>query len=325
MARWPVDARQQKAQQIVAAGTIAPGNGYWLVHSQTGGHRYKVVPDGLFPSCTCADFELTDKPCKHILAVRLFLEQQEQRFAGQTVVNAVPPKPKRPTYKQDWPNYNAAQNHEKDHAQELLHDLCRHIPDPPRAEKDKGGNRPVRMANGVFAACFKVWCTLSARRFMSALRTAHERGFVSKLLCHNSVLKTLENPAATPILHELIRQSSLPLKAIETTFAVDSSGFATSRFTRWFDMKYGAERQEADWVKVHVMVGTATHVATAAEILGKRAADSPQFPGLVKKTAVGFKIGEVCADAAYAGTENFQAVEDVGGTLYGPSQKICNK
>jgi hypothetical protein len=97
-----MDARQQKAQQIVAAGTITPGNGYWLVHSQTGGHRYKVIPDGLFPSCTCADFELTEKPCKHILAVRLFLEQQEQRFAGQTVVNEIPPKPKRPTYTQDW-------------------------------------------------------------------------------------------------------------------------------------------------------------------------------------------------------------------------------
>jgi hypothetical protein len=30
----------------------------------------------------------------------------------------------------------------------------------------------------------------------------------------------------------------LPMQSIETTFAPDSSGFCTSRFIRWFDIKY---------------------------------------------------------------------------------------
>lgn len=38
---------------------------------------------------------------------------------------------------------------------------------------------------------------------------------------------------------ELVTLSSLPLQAVETDFAVDASGFSTSRFVRWFDAKYG--------------------------------------------------------------------------------------
>ena len=35
-----------------------------------------------------------------------------------------PPKPKRPTYRQDWPAYNAAQSNEKAHFQDFLHALA---------------------------------------------------------------------------------------------------------------------------------------------------------------------------------------------------------
>jgi transposase len=39
----------------------------------------------------------------------------------------------------------------------------------------------------------------------------------------------------------------LPLKSIESDFAADSSGFATGQFSRWFDAKYGEEKQQHDW------------------------------------------------------------------------------
>src|SRR5207245_659028 len=100
----------------------------------------------------------------------------------------------------------------------------------------------------------------------------------------------------TPILHQLIRQSSLPMRTVETTFAPDSSGFCTSRFTRWFDVKYGVTREKAEWVKVHLMTGTKTNIVTAVEILDKDAADSPQLPKLLNTTAAAFTIGEVDAD-----------------------------
>ena len=106
------------------------------------------------------------------------------------------------------------------------------------------------------------------------------------------------------------------MKEVESDFAVDSSGFTTCKFTRWFDVKYGVTREKADWVKVHICCGVKTNVIAAVEIKDKDAADVTQLPALVEATAKGFKISEVSADKAYAATDCFNAVEGVGGKLY---------
>jgi hypothetical protein len=53
-------------------------------------------------------------------------------------------------------------------------------------------------------------------------------------------------------------------------------------------------------------------------ILDKHANDSPQMPVMVKATAQTFDVREFSADTAYCSTENFQAVQDAGGTGYIP-------
>jgi len=118
-----------------------------------------------------------------------------------------------------------------------------------------------------------------------------------------------------------LQNPRLALREVETTFAPDSSGFCTSRFTRWFDVKYGVTRDKADWVKVHLMVGTQTNIVTATRVEGRHTADVTQFPALFKTTAEGFRVEEVSADMAYGATDNFQLVEDAGGTLYVPFKK----
>jgi transposase len=147
---------------------------------------------------------------------------------------------------------------------------------------------------------------------------AHEQGYISRPMHFNSVLKALENAALTPILKDLIQTSSLPMRAVETTFAPDSSGFCTSRFIRWFDVKYGVTRERAEWVKCHLMTGCKTNVVVAVEILDKDAPDSPQFTKLLETTAQQFTVKEVDADKAYTAVENFDAVNALGGTLYAP-------
>ena len=123
----------------------------------------------------------------------------------------------------------------------------------------------------------------------------------------------------TPVLHSLVVRASLPLRAVETTFAPDSTGFSTSRFVRWYDEKYGVERSGKDWVKAHAICGTKTHVVTAVEIAHRDAADSPQFKTLVETTAAnGFKVGDVCADKAYLGRDNLDLVAGLGGTAFVP-------
>ena len=183
-------------------------------------------------------------------------------------------------------------------------------------EQTRQGRRWTPMSDMVFTAVYKVYSTLSCRRFGTDLDEAFEKGFLSKKLNPAMSCAFLECPLLTPILKELIGVTSLPLRAVETDFAVDSSGFSTSRFVKWFDEKYGTTRSGRQWVKCHIACGVKTHVVTAVEILDKDAGDSPQFPALVKKTATNFKIGEVSADKPYLSTENVDAVFQFGGTPY---------
>lgn len=306
-----MNARQVRASQIVATGRITEGNGFYFVPSQFGQGFYRVTLDGLFPTCGCDDYELTAKPCKHIMAA--------QEWAAQKANGTLPPEPPpvkvpRKTYKQDWPNYNRAQNNEKDHFQDFLTDLCASIAERERDRK-KGGRPSVPLRDAAFVSVFKVYCGFSARRFMCDVRSAHERGCIAAPVCHNSVLKALESEALTPVLMDLIGASCAPLRAIETDFAVDSSGFATNSYTRWFDVKYGAKELQ-NWVKAHIATGVQTNCIAAVEILDQRSHDSPVLPALIDTVAKQFTVREVSADKAYAAQSNFEAVAKHGGTLY---------
>jgi transposase len=312
-----MNTRELKAQAIVAGNKITRGPGCYLVPGSTGA-RYRVVLEGLFPHCTCADFETNRRECKHMIAAREW-EKQSGATYREFINPCKVPTPTQPSGKQDWPNYNKAQTTEKDWVQTLLADLCGLIPEPPK--QPRRGRPSIPLADGVFAACFKVYSGYSARRFTCDLEAARERGFIGRPLHFNSVLNFLENPAVTPILTDLIAKSALPLRSVESQFAVDSSGFATSRFTRYFDIKYGVAREKADFVKAHICVGTKTNVITAAEILDQDAADSPQLPKLVKDTAAKFDVREVSADMAYCGTPNFEAVDALGAVLYSPFKR----
>jgi hypothetical protein len=64
--------------------------------------------------------------------------------------------------------------------------------------------------DAIFAACYNVYSTVSARRFMSDLRDATAKGYLSRLPHFNSIFNYLENPDLTPILHAMITETSLP-------------------------------------------------------------------------------------------------------------------
>jgi transposase len=311
-----VNARKQKARELAQHANIQFVEGCYLVPAQSRAGHYTVLLDNDEALCDCPDFELRDgKPCKHIYAAQIV--EREGARTGSPANTAPVAKVKRPTYRQAWKEYNAAQVNERRHFQELLADLCRTIPEPPR----KLGRKPIPLRDAIFSACFKVYSTLSARRFSGDLEEAHERGHVGCLPHFNSVLNVFDNAAATDVLVDLIQRSAAPLREVETDFAVDSSGFATSRFVRWHDEKYGTVRQEAEWVKAHIATGVKTNVVTAVVILDKNAADVAQLPALVNDTAKNFTVKEVSADKAYAALENFDAVDAVGGTLYTPFKR----
>src|SRR5437667_12913398 len=67
------------------------------------------------------------------------------------------------------------------------------------------------MRDMIFSAAFKVYSTVSSRRFISDLTDAYAKDYISKVPHFNSIFNYLELPDLTPILHELITSSSLPL------------------------------------------------------------------------------------------------------------------
>jgi len=297
-----IEAREIKGLQIAAKTKLTRKgkSNLWLVPSQTTKEqKYTVAVNGDKPECTCRDHEFTNDKCKHIFAVEYTIER-EQTSDGQTVVTETV-KVTRKTYTQNWPAYNAAQTHEKSQLQELLYELCRTIAEP---EQERGRPR-LSLADIIFASTFKVYSTVSGRRFQSDLREAKRRGFLSRMPAYNSVFRYLESEALTPYLYELIAASALPLKSVECDFAVDSSGFSTGQFMRWLDVKYGKEEDRRMWIKVHLICGVKTNIVTSVEISNGYANDHGYFKPLVEQTAQsGFEMKEVSADKAYLSGEN---------------------
>lgn len=304
-----METRELKALEIAARARVTRDGDDWIVPSQSSSRKYRVHLDP--DSCTCDDFELRQQPCKHILAAKI-IRERDGGDPGPVIDTSELPKKK--TYKQNWPAYKQAQNEEKRRFQKLLHDLCRGL-DEPRPKKR--GRPPVPMSDMVFACAFKVYSTLSALRFGTDFEAAYDDGFLSRKLHANSIAAYLENGALTPILQQLITVTSLPFAKIETKFAPDSSGFSVSRFERWFDHKYG-EQKMREWVKVHIMTGTQTHIVTAAEIHDKNANDSPIYRSLLATTGKHFRIEEVAADLGYISVENLQATMDEAAYPYIP-------
>jgi transposase len=305
-----MNLREQRGMELAATRTIRKRDGWWLVPSQTGSGIYRVQLAPKFATCECPDFGTRGGTCKHIFAAT-FVMRREQNADGSTTVTqtATFTTTKRTTYPQDWAAYNAAQTNEKDKFQALLRDLCRGVAEP---QVQKLGRPRLPISDAIFSATFKVYSTVSARRFMSDLREAQARGFITKTPHFNSIFNYLENASMTPILQALITQSSLPLTGVETDFAADSSGFCTSRFTRWYDHKYGEVREQHDWVKCHIMCGVKTNIVTAVEIRDRNASDTKLLAPLVETTAQNFHIAEVSADKGYASKSNAEMVASVG-------------
>jgi transposase len=291
--------------ELAATRAIRRNGNKWSVPSATGdGTRYTV--DLAAEKCSCPDYGMYQAKCEHIYAA-YFVQIREQHADGsvtETVVMAAT----RTTYPQNWPAYNAAQVTEKDRFQVLLRDLCAGLP----IAAPKAGRPPVPLPDAIFAATFKVYSTVSGRRFMSDLREAHRRGLISRLPCYNTIFNILENDELTPILSALVERSALPLKAVEVDFAADSSVFIMSRFIRWYDHKYGKQMSQHEWVKAHIMCGVKTNIVTAIQIGEPNAADTKLLPPMLATTARNFKIAEVSGDKGYSSKANMEIIAAAG-------------
>ncbi len=303
-----IQIRRQKGQEIAKSGNVKLNGNTWIVPSQSCSKTYEVVLGIGNSRCTCPDYIERGMKCKHIFSVEFTITKQKNADGTTTITQT-----KRITYPQNWSAYNLSQITEKERFMELLQGLIENVPENHR----EGRGRPqMPIRDLLFASTLKVFSQFSLRRFMTDLRVAKDKGYVNNVPCYSLVGKFMEREDITPILSDLVTQSSLALRSVEVDFAVDSSGFRTTKFGEFCREKHKTKQQH-EWLKVHVITGVKTNVITAVEV--NMGGDSPQFIPLVKATKdAGFTIREVSGDKAYLSRDNLDAVADMGAIAYVP-------
>ncbi len=289
-------------------------NGIYLVRSETNPSNYKVQWNGIHWICNCPDYTKNGSTigfCKHIIALKLYLE------IGYVTIEGEEPKIAHVTYSQDWANYNKAQSQEMELFDQFLNQLLSTIEEIPQHGRGRPG---LKLRDQIFCCVMKNYSQLSSRRSQCLFHQALQRHQITHSPHYNALSKTLLKPEITPVLHELIRMSALPLASVETDFAIDSSGFRCSSFGRYCEQAHGTKRMH-NWLKVHICTGVTTNIIADVVITDEHANDSPQFKKLLLNTSKYFDIKNVSADLAYSSRKNLEIVDKLGGMPYIPFKK----
>ena len=303
------EGRLRRGLAIAALANIRPDRFGYRVPSQSNYGAYEVtLEDGGY--CTCPDYEKRQRDCKHIVAVRVIIQREEHDDGSTTdTIRTV-------RFTRPWAAYTAAQVNEGEVFASLLREICDTIPQPPQTT----GRPRMPLGDMLYAMGLKVYSGRSTRRAMSEIRGAVAAGRMSVAPSFVTTIRNFERADVTPVLHSLVQASAIPLSGLETYSAVDSTGFSSSTYGRWFDHKWGGKKTggKEDWVKLHGIVGVNTNIVTAAEVDVAYSADSPRLPGLVQATAANFPMVGVSADKAYSSKRNLHAIVDVGAMPYIP-------
>lgn len=305
--------RRNKGIEIAKTSRIIKKDAFWVVPSQNGKGTYNVQVSGFGSNCTCTDFELYKNKCKHIWAVELIR-------TGEVSTLEQDPTIKKPTYKQNWSNYDKAQTTEKLKFMQLLNDITSNIEEP-----EYSFGRPTLSQKDLFySVIMKIYTTFSYRRFMSDIQIALDCQYISKKPCYASISHFLQREDITNTLIQLVKMTASPLEPIEKNFAIDSTGFGTSQFQRWFSFKHGKELCYRKWVKCHFTTGVHTNIIPAVKITTEFENDSPHLKELFKDTRERFDIEEFSGDKAYSSVENLEIINDGGAIPYIPFKKNVN-
>ena len=153
---------------------------------------------------------------------------------NQNLATSVSQEIKRLTYPQDWTAYNQAKTQEKIISEKMLLELL----DSYELKRTKRkGAKGIGLKERIYIMFVYTYSGLSSRRCISDLTIAEQRGMISKTPHFNSVLNYFSDIDVMDILKKLIRITALPLKNVEQDFATDSSGFSTSLFDRWLNVR----------------------------------------------------------------------------------------
>ena len=238
------------------------------------------------------------------------LEEQKEINVKKTIE-----KVKR-TYGQNWHWYNRAMTREKiivlQMIKELLSAVCR------RPNFSKQGRPSTPLDQKIYCMFLYVYQGWSSRRTISDVELSRQTGYLSDTYHFNSILNWFSDTDITPILTDMIRISSLPLRPFEKNFAQDATGFSTSVKNRWLDVRTQKESKKKKWIKLHAQCGVKTKTITSLTITEGSAGDSPELIPLTEQTNRFFDMESVLTDKAYLSRLNMQALAEMGIINYTP-------
>lgn len=222
----------------------------------------------------------------------------------------------RPTYSQNWPAYTQGQLSEFRLVHTLLADLVTEVADP---RPPTGFGRPrLRFSDLLFCSVQKVYTQLSLRRAYGHFERAADLHQIRRAPSFVQPSLLFRREDVTPVLLALIVRSALPLAELESTYAIDASGYRTTSFGAYCQETHGPSRTNTSR-KAQIVVGTATHIVPAVIVTEGSGADVVQFAPLLRKgTGAGFTVREVCADKAYLSRSNLDAARSAGVRAYIP-------
>ena len=169
------------------------------------------------------------------------------------------------------------------------------------------------MRDMVFSSALKVFTTFSLRRFGTDSKEAQNKGYIQKSPNYSTVAYYMRDKEMTPILKEILQISALPLRSVENnSFSIDSSGFSPHKFSRWYDYKWGKERNKKLFYKAHLLIGNNTHIVCGAEITTQFVADPVMLPQLVQEVSRNLDMKELDGDKAYSSRNNLSLLDKLG-------------
>jgi transposase len=192
---------------------------------------------------------------------------------------------------------------------QLLYELSQIIPEV----QHQRGRKPIQIKDLFFSACLKLYNGHSGRKISYDLEQAEGAKFIFKKPHYNTLSDFLNNPATYNLLSKILTISAMPLKELETSFAMDSSGFGSYQYQRWMRTRFYSPKTEwRNYIKAHVVIGVKTNVICSAEITPGNFSDVKQAPLILEKARGNFNIKEVSGDKAYSAYRILQIVDSMG-------------
>ena len=259
--------------------------------------------------------------CKHIFAEKL--RREEFVVVGELAVRDRPPRqasrrPAKDRVAENGLMRRTTQGHARIRLPKRLPELGallvethestpREAPAPKRIEgKHPGGPKETPLSTQALALLLKVAARTSAETMAQAYCSHIDRGLLglTRAPSKNTISRWFNDPRLTPVLQKFLIMTSLPFRTQESICIIDSTKLSQLMFGHARSVFYGTDRRDnADWMKGHVVIGRQTMVVMAAAFSGSRGSDLTHdlnfMLPLLDEARKFFKIDYVLADKAY--------------------------